>query len=44
MSIRETFSEAISLPVTNKDDKGAAMQISTVFVHFYHISGQSTLW
>ena len=38
MSTRESFSNQISLPVTNKYHKGAVMQISTLFVHVYHIA------
>ena len=34
MSIRETFSNSISLPVTNEYDKGAVMKISTVLSTF----------
>ena len=36
MSVIETFSRSISLPVTSEYDKGAVMQISTVFGHVYH--------
>ena len=34
MSIRETFSNSISFTVINKYNKGAVMQISTVFGQF----------
>ena len=44
MSIRETFSNSIALAVINEHDKGAVMQISTVFGHIYHIACQSILW
>ena len=37
MSIRETFSNTISLPGTNEYDQGTLMQISTVLGHVYHI-------
>ena len=43
MSIRDTFSNSISLAVTNESDKGAAMQISTVFGHVYHVSCQRVI-
>ena len=41
MPIRETFSNTISWPVTNEYDRGAVMQISTVFGHFHHIHSLS---
>ena len=41
MSIRETFSNTISLPVTNGYDKDAVMQIWTVFGHVYDIACRS---
>ena len=37
MSIRETFSNTISSPVTNEYDKGSVMEISTVFENIDHI-------
>ena len=36
VSIRETFSNSISLTLINKYDKGAMMQISKVLGHVYH--------
>ena len=44
MSIIETFSNSISLPVANEHDKGVVMGIFTVLVHVYHISFLSVLW
>ena len=38
VSIRETFSNSIALPVLNKYDKGALVQISTVFGPVYHVA------
>ena len=38
MSIRDTFSNSISLAVTNESDKGAVMQISRVLGHVYRIA------
>ena len=38
MSIRETFSNSISLAVIDEYDKGAVMQISTVLGHVYHVA------
>ena len=35
MSIKQTFPNTISLPVTNEYDKGAVMHISSVFGHLY---------
>ena len=43
MSIIETFSNSVSLPVTNEYDKDAVMQISTVLGHVYHIALRSVL-
>ena len=43
MSRRKTFSNTISMPVTNEYDKGAVMQISTVLVHIYHVACQKIL-
>ena len=37
ISIRKTFSNTISLPVTNEYNKGAVMQISTVIGRVYHL-------
>ena len=38
MSIRETFTNTVSLPVTNEYDKGAVTQYSTVFGQVYHVA------
>ena len=38
MSIRETFSNSIDLAVINEYDKDAAIQISTVLLHVYHVA------
>ena len=38
MSIRETVSNPIDLAVANEYDKGAAMYISTVLWHVYHVA------
>ena len=44
VSIRETFSNSISFPVTNEYDKGAVIRISTVVGHVYHIACRSIVW
>ena len=44
MSIKETYSNSISLTVTNEYDRGAVMQISTMLVLIYHIAYGSILW
>ena len=44
MSIRETFSNTISFPATNEYDKGASIQISTVFVHVYNVACPTVVW
>ena len=38
MSIRETFSNSIALTLTNKYNKRAGMQCSTVLGHVYHVA------
>ena len=43
MSIRESFSKTISLPVTNECDKWHVMHISTVLGHVYHMASRSIL-
>ena len=35
MSIKETFSNTVSLPVTNESDQADVMKISAVFGHVY---------
>ena len=38
MSLTETFCKSIAFTVINKYGKGAAMQISTMFGHVYHVA------
>ena len=38
MSLTETFGKSIAFAVINKYGKAAAMQISTMFVHVYHVA------
>ena len=42
--IKETFSKSIILTMINKYDKGAVMQISTVFRPVYHVPCGRLLW
>ena len=44
MSETETFSNSIDLGVTNEYDKDAAMQISVVVWHVYHVACRRVLW
>ena len=43
MSIRETFSNSISLAVIDEYDKGPLMQILIVLGHAYHVACQSNV-
>ena len=43
MSKKETYSNSISLPVTNEYDRGAVMQILTMLVLVYYIACRSIL-
>ena len=38
MSLTETFCKSIAFTVINKYGKAAAMQISTIFGHLYHVA------
>ena len=43
MSIRDFFSNLIDLKVIDKYDKGAVMELSTVFGLVYHVALQRVL-
>ena len=38
MSVKQTFSNSFASAVINKYDKGALVEISTVFVHVYNVA------
>ena len=44
MSITETFCNSIAFTVINKYGKAAAMQISTMFGHLYHVAFRKIPW
>ena len=44
LSIKETFSNSISLEAIDEYDQGAVTKISTVLGHVYHFAGERVLW
>ena len=43
MSIRESYSNTNSMPMTNESDKESVMQISTVLIHVYNLACRDNL-